>query len=120
MTREELIEELYFTDRSVITGITRSPIRNQTDSSADKVLWIVRCSKNRITPTEICHMLDVSSPRVTTVLNSLEKKGMITRTLDPNDRRSVIVGLTKKAAEYEKMREKEGKAWIASMIDSVG
>ena len=120
MTREELIDELYKTDRGLLTGISRSPVRNQTDSSADKVLWVLRLKNGTATPTEICRMLRVTTPRVTSILNNMEEKGLITRTINKKDRRGIVVSMTAKARRYEEKREREAKEWLTRMIDEVG
>jgi DNA-binding MarR family transcriptional regulator len=43
---------------------------------------------------EIGHAMCVSTARVATALNSLEKKGLITRQIDVSDRRKILVRIT--------------------------
>jgi DNA-binding MarR family transcriptional regulator len=43
---------------------------------------------------EIGHAMCVSTARVATALNSLEKKGLITRQIDASDRRKILVRIT--------------------------
>ncbi len=43
---------------------------------------------------EIGHAMCVSTARVATALNSLEKKGLITRQIDARDRRKILVRIT--------------------------
>ena len=45
-------------------------------------------------PGDISSEMNVSSARVAAALNSLEGKGLITRRIDKNDRRKVIVEIT--------------------------
>lgn len=49
-----------------------------------------------VTPTEISESLKISTARVAASLNGLESKGLLTREIDPNDRRKIIIDLTKK------------------------
>ena len=120
MTKEELINELYCADRDVATSVTRSPIRNQTDSSCDKVIWILKNCDGEITPTEICRRLRVTTPRVTTILNSMEEKGYIVRVMSTDDRRKITVHLTEKGAEYDAVHEAESKDFLNKMYDALG
>ena len=43
---------------------------------------------------DICADCSLSNSRLSKVLGSLEKKGYVQRTIDPNDRRVVMVELT--------------------------
>ena len=55
-------------------------------------------TRYKVSPSqgEIRHALDTDRSRVRNALRSLEKDGLIRRTSDRNDRRSVIVELTEK------------------------
>lgn len=48
---------------------------------------------------QIVAQLDISKPAVSRALDSLEKKGYITRHPNPNDRRAYQIQLTSKAVE---------------------
>ena len=55
-----------------------------------------------VLPGEISNEMRVSSARIAQTLNNIEKKGWITRQIDTNDRRRILVNLTpegKTAAE---------------------
>lgn len=58
-----------------------------------------------ITPSIISDNLNISTARVATSLNGLQKKGYITREIDKDDRRKIIIKLTnignKKANELK-------------------
>jgi DNA-binding MarR family transcriptional regulator len=47
-----------------------------------------------VLPGEIGNAMRVSTARVATALNSLEKKGLITRQIDVSDRRKILVRIT--------------------------
>ena len=51
------------------------------------------------TVTEISNLLQITPAGVTHLINSLEEAGFIERLPDPNDRRVVLIGLTKKGTE---------------------
>lgn len=64
------------------------------------VLWFIKESRGKIVPSNISSAAGVSSARVAMTLNSLEEKGLITRRIDNDDRRKVIVELTPKGEDY--------------------
>lgn len=53
-------------------------------------------TSNRMSANEVCESLNISRPAVSQILNSLEKKGCITREIDAFDRRKINVSATEK------------------------
>jgi len=51
-------------------------------------------------PGQISGEMGISSARVATALNNLEDKGLITREIDIEDRRKIIVRLTPMGADH--------------------
>lgn len=60
-------------------------------------LW----EKKEVTPKEIAQELALENSTVSGVLDRMQKKELISRTLDPNNRRSIKVILTPKGAALE-------------------
>lgn len=52
-----------------------------------------------VRPTEISETLGISRPQVTRLLDTLEKRGHITRQKSPKDRRALFLKLTQKGKE---------------------
>ncbi len=50
-------------------------------------------------PKDLAHALDVAPPVISALLRSLEAKGLIERTLDPEDHRRVSLALTESGRE---------------------
>jgi DNA-binding MarR family transcriptional regulator len=50
-----------------------------------------------VTPNRLLDKLALSASTLTGILGRLEKKGLLTRELNLNDRRSIVVSLTEKA-----------------------
>ena len=60
----------------------------------------------------------ISNPTVTVILNSLEKKGLVERRVNPADSRSKLIGTTEKAeAMREEMHAVEKK--LSSRLDEI-
>ena len=75
------------------------------------VLYYIALHDGDVLPGEISTEMDVSSARVATALNNLERKGLIIRQIDKNNRRKILVSITpegKKIAEerYSTLVEK--------------
>ena len=73
------------------------------------VLGYVASHSDYVLPGEIKQELNVTTARVATALNSLEKKGLVTRQIDPNDRRRILVGMTQEGRAAAEKSQQEIK-----------
>jgi len=64
------------------------------------ILHYIAVSKKSVLPGDIGLEMNVSSARVAAALNSLENKRLITRRIDPNDRRKIIVEITPEGKDF--------------------
>lgn len=76
--------------------------------------------KRKVSVSDISNYLRVTSPSVTHLLNSLEKKGVVKRTQDENDRRSVRVELTDAGLEITNSADKKLKNNFNGLIEELG
>ena len=84
------------------------------------VLQFLAMRGEEVLPGELCHEMDVSSARIAQTLNSIERKGWITRRIDPQDRRRIIITLTA-AGKTEAERLRRAVTGIAAkMLDLLG
>ena len=67
---------------------------NEAVAGEGFVLSYIALQGGDVLPGEIGHKMGVSTARVAMALNSLEKKGLITRKIDVSDRRKILVGIT--------------------------
>ncbi|MCL2675357.1 MAG: MarR family winged helix-turn-helix transcriptional regulator [Firmicutes bacterium] len=56
--------------------------------------------KEEVVPKDISEAMGVSTARIAIALNDFADKGLITREIDDNDRRRIIVKLTPKGKEF--------------------
>lgn len=80
-----------------MSGLQRAKFNksiNETVQGEGFVLAYIALQGGDVLPSEIGHKMGVSTARVAMALNSLEKKGLITRKIDVRDRRKILVGLT--------------------------
>ncbi len=71
-------------------------------------------------PSDIGSGMNISSARVTAMLNSLESKGHITREIDKSDRRRVLVALTRDGSEFAKEHEKTVVGYTVKLLSMLG
>ena len=64
------------------------------------VLFYLAYIKNDITPSELSDKINVSLPRIVSVLNSLESKEMINKKVDNKDKRKILVEITNQGLKY--------------------
>ena len=57
--------------------------------------YLLNCN-SEVFPSELSTALDVTTGRISALLSSLEKKGQITREIDINNRRNILVAITDK------------------------
>jgi len=77
-------------------------------------------SSGQIIPSEISSAIGISGARIAATLNSLESKGYITRQIDLNDRRRILVTLTEKGREQEEAHRRQQFEIIKKMLEQLG
>lgn len=75
--------------------------------------------KNGISSSELAEKLDVSLPRITSVLNSLETKKLIEKRIDIIDKRKTIVNITAMGRELVLNKKKEAVEKITKIIEKL-
>lgn len=84
---------------------------------------IMRClTKNggSLTAGDLSEMLNVGTGRIGNALNSMEKKGLVRRDDDKNDRRITIVSLTDKGIEFSKKMQEQLMQKLSFILDRLG
>ncbi|WP_163655643.1 MarR family winged helix-turn-helix transcriptional regulator [Listeria sp. PSOL-1] len=77
-------------------------------------------SKMGMKVSDIGQLLRVSKPSVTQQINALEKKGLINRTQNPEDKRAVYLTFTEKGNKLMKQVIKKIQANFEDMRDYIG
>lgn len=84
------------------------------------VLRLLDHQNRRLTAGEISRHLDMTTPRIAAVLNSLEKKGMVVRGGDARDRRRVLVALTEKGNAFCQAKKEAVQRRLAMVFEAIG
>lgn len=98
MDFEKLSEEFLRNNRLLHKARPHKNINDAFQGEAF-ILHFIAENGDNVLPGEISNVMDVSSARVATALNSLENKGLVTRQIDKEDRRRILVSLTQKGKD---------------------
>jgi DNA-binding MarR family transcriptional regulator len=98
------------------TLLRRIPRDNSLTSLAT-LSTLDRAGTKRI--TELATIEGVTQPSMTTLIASLEKQGLVTRTGDPKDKRVSLVSLTEAGRQYMLQRRRTGTEAFAALVSQL-
>lgn len=75
--------------------------------------------KDGISASSLAENLDVSLPRITSVLNSLETKKMIEKRIDGKDKRKTIIYITNKGKKIVLSKKQEAIEKIMKVVEKL-
>lgn len=84
------------------------------------VLHYIEKDGGPVKPSEISRGIKRTTARVAATLNNLEKKGLVTREIDADDRRRILVRITHAGRELIKEKRRDAVRMTAKMLSSLG
>ncbi len=93
MDYKELTKE-FINNMNLIQRARPHKSLNDSMQGENFVLQYLSHQSGSALPSEISNTMGISTARIAATLNSLEKKGYVTRRIDSNDRRRILVDLT--------------------------
>lgn len=75
---------------------------------------------NGALPKEVSHRFDINTSRVAAILNSLCKKGYVTRVTDPKDKRKIHVYITDNGSKFALDRKRKILNHVKDMLMKLG
>jgi len=84
------------------------------------VLAFLSRHDGRVIPGDISKEMGISSARIAAALNNLESKGLISRSIDPCDRRRILVELTDAGRAQEEEHRKQILSMVVRMLEDLG
>jgi DNA-binding MarR family transcriptional regulator len=84
------------------------------------VLAYINRHEGNVIPSEISNEIGISTARVAATLNSLENKGWITRMIDVNDRRKILVDITSEGKKQVENHFQMMTNTTAKMLEYLG
>ena len=113
MYDEELINEL-------LELIPRTGRRVPDGSSRGHVLRMLHRSGGVLTPAELKDEMDVTTPRITAILNDMEARDLITRDRDPKDHRRIMITITEEGKRMLEQHRKMRAKYLIELLDEIG
>ena len=84
------------------------------------LLMHLKRQNDPVLPSELSEAMSVSTARVTRLLNALEDRALIQRSIDPTDRRRIIVKLTEEGERYLEAVYERTHRRASAVIDALG
>lgn len=84
------------------------------------VLLFISQRGGKVIPSDISNEMGISTARVAAALNSLEKKGLIKRRIDAEDRRRILIDLTDSGKEQVKNHYSMVLSMVKNMLQFLG
>lgn len=83
-------------------------------------LFYLMFVENNISASKLSEVLDVSMPRVVSLINTLEIKGLIIKSCDKNDKRKTIISITNLGKKLVLDKKEDAISKISKIIDALG
>jgi len=83
------------------------------------LLYISR-QEGSVLPGDISSAMNISTARIAAALNSMENKGLITRRIDKEDRRRILVELTEAGRRLAAERDQMALSHTKQMLELLG
>lgn len=84
------------------------------------VLHYLYHQNKSIYPRDLCEELQISMPRVTALLNTMESKGLIIRTPSADDHRRICISLSEQGTEAVEEKHRNQHRMMDKLIDKIG
>ncbi len=84
------------------------------------LLMHLKRQSDLVLPSELSEVMSVSTARIARLLNTLEDRGLIQRSMDLSDRRKIVVNLTEAGERYLKEVYKRTHRRASAVIDALG
>lgn len=112
---EEFMRKMFMLNKA-------KPQRDLNDSLQGEAfaLQYISFHDESVLPSEISNVMGISTARIAVTLNGLEQKGLITRRIDANDRRRILVDITPAGREKAEHRHKHMIEHTAKFLSLLG
>ncbi|MFL0252893.1 MarR family winged helix-turn-helix transcriptional regulator [Clostridium neuense] len=100
----------------------RNPQKRVNDSlhGENFVLSYISSHEGNVIPSDISNAMGATSARIAAALNSLEKKGLISRRIDVEDRRRILIDLTDAGREHVHEQNQKMMNFVTNMLKYLG
>jgi len=114
---QHLIEEIIDKINQIKMYRHSEDVRQAGGRGTGYVLSYLYYNGNKVLPSELSKMMNVTTPRVTAILNELEAQNLIIRSISPEDRRNVYVMLSDKGNQLVQKKIMRQKKSIHLLVE---
>ena len=119
--KEELVVAMHRIRRLSMSFMSGNEIHMGELAVMNAIAGCPRCPRKRIFVSEIQnHAHHMTKPAVSQILNTLEKKGYVSREMDAIDRRKIAVSLTPSGQEILKRQREDFDRKLEAVISRFG
>lgn len=93
--------------------------QQKTERGTGFVLSYLYNNGDTVIPSELGKMMNVTTPRITAILNKLEAKNLIERNISPEDRRNVFITLSDQGRTVVEEKNAQQKTMIQTLVERV-
>lgn len=123
-----LDDELYFQQSAeqllaLMTKSQKKPVHRNARHLSMGEVGVMRClylKQEAMSAGELSRVMDIGTGGIANLLNSLEKKGYITRMMNPDDRRGIKVSLSESGQRLVNAKEQEALNITAGLLVRLG
>ena len=122
MPRTQTIDhtELATKFRFALFPLVRQLRHHNVDLTASQASALATIShRGPLTVGELAKAEHVSSPMITKIAKGLEEEGLVTRTVDPTDKRVTQMAITKEGERRLERSRSRKNAWLARQFDNL-
>jgi len=120
MGYQELALELLSKMQIAQKAMHQKSFKDRMQGEALILYFIKECCQSAVCPKEISDAVGVSPARIAAALNDLECKGLITREIDAEDRRKIVVRLTRQGQNIAEKNKQEFLRKTTALLSSLG
>ena len=120
MERYEALAREFFEALDASSGIPPTDHVTETMRGEAAVMRLLMREGRSLTPGEIGRRLGMTSPRIAAVMNALEKKGLVLRESDAQDRRRVLVTLTQRGEAFCREKQRCAVRDLSRLLSQLG
>ena len=113
MNYNEKAEEIFETVTKRKKYIDKVP-SNISQGESGVLLYLLN-SNNNVSQSDLSEKLDVSIARIVAIINTLQKKELIEKKIDANDKRKTIISITEAGKEIITQRKKQAIQFIENV-----
>ena len=113
------IEELLFDFQRKIYGAIKTDVKSLNCSLPQMDILRFLSEKDSLTLTDLARQLGVSKPSASVMVDTMERHGLIARSVPETDRRSISIRLTPKSKKLFETITKKKKELIRNLLTKI-